>query len=60
MAEYDVWIGMKIDSADNVVDAAEQAHFIIQEPGTNWLCRVINCRTKKEVTIDLDGYGEES
>jgi hypothetical protein len=54
MPEYDVWIGMKIDDAVDVRDAAEQAHFIIQEPGTNWLCRVINCKTKDEVRIDLD------
>jgi hypothetical protein len=54
MTEYDVWIGLKIGNAINTKDAAERAHQIIQEPGTNWLCRVINCETKEETTVDLD------
>ena len=54
LTEYDVWIGIKIGDAENIKDAAEQAHHIIQEPGTNWLSRVISCETKEEMTIDLD------
>jgi len=58
MPEFDVYIGMKIGDAVDMWDAAEQAHFILQEPGTRWLCEVIDCKTKESKHIDLDRTDE--
>jgi hypothetical protein len=54
MPEYEVWLGMRIEDAENSVDAAEQAQSMIQRPGSNWLYQVTDCETGEKIRIDLD------
>jgi hypothetical protein len=54
MTEYEVWLGLMIDDAENPMDAAQQAQFMIQRPGSNWLYQVTNNETGKQVKIDLE------
>lgn len=54
MTEYEVWLGMRIEDAESLRDAAEQAQCMIQRPGSNWLYQVTDCETGKKVRIDLD------
>lgn len=53
MTEFVVWLGMAVDATD-ARDAAEQVQFNIQEPGKNWLYKVIKSDTGEEVKVDLD------
>lgn len=53
LTEFVVWLGMAVDATD-ARDAAEQVQFNIQEPGKNWLYKVIKSDTGEEVKVDLD------
>lgn len=53
VSEFIVWLGMAVDATD-ARDAAEQVQFNIQEPGKNWLYKVIKSDTGEEVKVDLD------
>jgi len=54
MTEYEVWLGMMIDDAENPMGAAQLAQSMIQRPGSNWLYQVTDSETGKQFKIDLD------
>lgn len=53
MSNYVVWWGTGI-VADTVIEAAEQAQHMMQQPGIQWGFKVVNLNSGEEFEANLD------